>query len=241
MSTTVASVPEHSTVEVESSTSRGTLRKVLLACGVAYSLSYVVANDVIAVARYQGYSRVSQAVSELSATGAPTRTFLMAMLPVWTGLMIAFGVGVWMSADGRRAIRVLGVLLMAQGVTAILWLPFPMTSRADMVKGATTANDTGHLVLTGVTVVLILAQLAFGAAALGTRFRIYSVITAVTVLVAGGLTGTQATKVADGAATPWMGLSERINIGAWLLWLVVLAVACWPRRQPADPVSLRRS
>src|SRR3954468_7372525 len=62
--------------------SRGGLQKVLLACGVLYSAAYVVANDLIAAAHYRGYSRTSHAVSELSATGAPTKAFLAATIPV---------------------------------------------------------------------------------------------------------------------------------------------------------------
>lgn len=51
---------------------RITLVQGLLLCGVAYAVTYVVANDAIAATFYSGYSRTSQAVSELSATGAPT-------------------------------------------------------------------------------------------------------------------------------------------------------------------------
>ena len=61
--------------------SRANLVRALLACGVGYSLLYVVQNDVVAASRYEGYSRMSQAISELSAKGAPTRRFLSAMLP----------------------------------------------------------------------------------------------------------------------------------------------------------------
>jgi hypothetical protein len=67
--------------------SRANLVRTLLACGVAYSLLYVVENDVIAATRYEGYSRMSQAISELSAKGAPTRRFLAAMLPLSGALM----------------------------------------------------------------------------------------------------------------------------------------------------------
>jgi hypothetical protein len=224
MSTTLDRTSEFADRDVAKRTSRGTLVQILLACGVAYSVSYAFANDIVAATRYDGYSRMSQAVSELSATGAPTRTFLTAMLPIWTMLMIGFGIGVWMSADGKRALQVTGALLIAFGVTGVLWLPFPMTSREEMINGTTPANDVGHIVLAMVTVLLILLQLGFGAAAFGKWFRLYSLATAATVLVFGALTGTESPKVPKGEPTPWMGLSERINIGAWLLWLAVLAI-----------------
>jgi hypothetical protein len=81
-----------------------TLVQALVACGVLYALTYVIFNDVIAATSYYGYSRMSQAVSELSASGAPTRTFLVAMLPIGTALLIAFGIGGWKSARGKRAL-----------------------------------------------------------------------------------------------------------------------------------------
>ena len=49
------------------------LHKPLLVSGILASLIYVVANIACAM-RYEGYSSVSQTVSELSAIGAPTRT-----------------------------------------------------------------------------------------------------------------------------------------------------------------------
>ncbi len=205
-------------------TPRLPLVQALLACGVLYSLTYAITNDVIAATSYVGYSRMSQAVSELSATGAPTRTFLIAMVPVGTALLIAFGIGVWKSARGRRTLRVTGGLLIAHGVIGLLWLPFPMTSREEMINGTVPANDVGHIVLTVVTVLLIVSEIGFAAAAFGWRFRTYSILTAAAILVFGALTGTESPKVPAGDPTPWMGFYERVSVYAWLLWIVVLAV-----------------
>jgi hypothetical protein len=55
--------------------------RVLLVGGLLYPLFYVVINDVVAAGRYPGYSRLSQAISELSATGAPTTRLLTATIP----------------------------------------------------------------------------------------------------------------------------------------------------------------
>ena len=68
---------------------RANLVRVLLACGIAYPLLYVVENDVIAATRYEGYSRMSQAISELSAKDAPTRKILAETLPFCAALMAA--------------------------------------------------------------------------------------------------------------------------------------------------------
>jgi len=118
MSTTIDRAAELVRRDVPAKSPRATLLRVLLACGVLYPLVYAVANAVVAATRYEGYSRTSQAVSELSASGAPTRPFLTVMLPIFSVLMIAFGIGVWRSAHGKRALRVTGGLLVADGIIA---------------------------------------------------------------------------------------------------------------------------
>jgi len=59
-------------------------RRSLLACGLLYAVLYPIVNDVIAANLYDGYSRMDQAVSELSAVGAPARAFLTATVPVFS-------------------------------------------------------------------------------------------------------------------------------------------------------------
>lgn len=204
----------------------------LLGCGIAYPVTYVVANDVIAAARYPGYSRTDQAVSELSATGAPTRRFLVRMLPAFTGLTAAYGIGVWKAAGRRRALRATSLALLASGATGIAWLPFPMSSRDVVARGEATGSDTGHLVLSGLTVAEILALLGAGSGAFGTRFRIYSLTSAAIVLLSGALTSRQAAKLANGQPTPGMGLYERISIGTWLQWMAVLATILLREQRP---------
>jgi hypothetical protein len=66
--------------------------------------------------------------------------------------------------------------------------------------------------------------IAFGAAALGKKFRIYSIITLIVLIVAGILTGIDGPKIEANLPTPFIGAWERINIGVYMLWVVVLAV-----------------
>jgi len=66
--------------------------------------------------------------------------------------------------------------------------------------------------------------MGFGAAALSIRFRIYSIITIVTLFVFAILTSVDAPNVQANLPTPLLGIWERIMIGAFLLWVVVLAI-----------------
>lgn len=82
------------------------------------------------------------------------------MLPVFTELTVAYGIGVWEAAGRRRALRTTGLVLLTSGATGIAWLPFPMSSRDVIAGGAATGGDTGHLVLSGLTVAEIQAACA---------------------------------------------------------------------------------
>jgi hypothetical protein len=76
-----------------------------------------------------------------------------------------------------------------------------------------------------VTVLLMLLAIGFAATAFGKRFRLYSIGTIVLLLVFGALTGLDASRLEANLPTPWMGVWERINIYAYMLWVVVLATA----------------
>ena len=67
-----------------------------------------------------------------------------------------------------------------------------------------------------------------GATAFGKRFRLYSIASIVVLLAFGVLTFLEAPRLQANLPTPWIGLWERINIGVFLLWIVVLAIALLP-------------
>jgi hypothetical protein len=182
---------------------------------------------------YEGYSSVSQTVSELSAIGAPTRLQWVLLAIPYSLLVAAFGWGVWESAGRNRSLRVVGVLLVSYGALGVLWPFAPMHLRGTEF----TLTDTMHIVLGAVTVLLMLLAIGFGAAAFGKWFRLYSILSLAILVVFGALTGVDAPRIAANLPTPWIGVWERINIGAFLLWVVVLAIALLRRR--GSPVEVR--
>jgi hypothetical protein len=82
-----------------------------------------------------------------------------------------------------------------------------------------------HITLTIALVLLMLSAMVFGAAAFGKGFRVYSIATIVLLLVFGTLAGLDGPRIATNQPTPWIGVTERINIGVFLLWVAVLAAA----------------
>jgi hypothetical protein len=207
-------------------------RKLLLACGVLASLLYV-GTDVLAAIRYPGYhSFTSRVISELMARGAPTERLVDPLFLLYGALMMAFAAGIWISHD-RQRVHVTGGLLFAYAAIGLLGpTMFEMNVRGTGEPNA----DVAHIALTGVLVFLIVAAVMAGAATWGRRFRLYSLATLLVLVVFGVLTAFASRGLSTGAPTPWFGLMERINIGAFLLWVAVLAVSLLRGQQrPSQP------
>ncbi len=195
-------------------------RKLLLYCGILSSLLYII-TVVFAPLQWPDYSATSQTVSELIAIDAPTRPLVAPLFVIYSLLIYAFGVGVWESAGGKLSLRLAAVGLIGKEVLGlIVTVVFPIHLRG--VPG--TMGDTLHGILTMVGNLFMLLALGSVAAAFGIRLRIYSIATMVLLLAGGALAGMDIPKMATNLPTPWMGVWERINIFAYMLWVVVLAV-----------------
>jgi hypothetical protein len=195
-------------------------RKLFLVCGILASLLYVAA-DMLAAIRWEGYSYTAQTISETFAIGAPTRPLVLLRGLGYSVLVIAFGLGVWGSASGKRRLRVGGVLLVG---IAVVDLVAPFVAPMHLRGAERTLTDTMHIVLASVDVLFILLIIGFGASAFGKRFRLYSIGTILVVVVFGTLAGLDGPRIAANLPTPWVGVTERISVFSYMLWLVVLAI-----------------
>ena len=198
---------------------RGTMQNTLFIAGLLSSIFYI-GFDLIAAARYPGYRLADQAISELSAIGAPTAEFWAWMGPVYAVLFVAFAIGVLRAGRGNPALRRTGWILIAFVAWGMLWPLFPMHQRGS----ETTTTDTGHLVLGGGSSLLILGFIGSGAIAFGRRFRAWSFATAFVYFVTCIGTFGYVNRVEAGAPTPWLGVVERVMIYSYLLWVAVLAL-----------------
>jgi lysylphosphatidylglycerol synthetase-like protein (DUF2156 family) len=205
------------------------MRKFLLGCGVVSSLLYV-GIDFLAAAFYGGYhSFTSQAISELMARGAPTERMVDPLFLLYDGLLIAFGVGVWVSTTVRPA-RVSAALLIASAVIGFTGPTlFEMNLRGTGASGA----DVAHIVVTAVLSLVLMLAIGFGAFARGRRFQLYSFASIAVMLLFGALTGVASRGLSTGDPTPWLGLLERICIGASLAWVAVFALALMRAPRPS--------
>jgi hypothetical protein len=198
-------------------------RKVLLLCGVLSSIAYVAA-DLLSAIFFPGYhSFTSRAISELMASGAPTERLVDPIyLLVFNPLLVAFGVGVWVSPGPRRLMRLTGGLIIG---SALLGFTGPTLFEMNVRGGGGAPRaDLLHIAVTGLLSLIIMVFMGVGAFVRGPRFRWYSLASIAVMLVFGALTGVASQAMAAGQPTPWMGLLERICIGAYLLWVAVLAI-----------------
>lgn len=198
--------------------SREWIRKALVACGPLSVLTYVGWAELAAL-QWDNYRRIRNAISELFLSDSPSGRFLQPWEGVvYNALLIAFGIGVWQSARGHRPLRVVGALQVLLGAIFPIGLAFGEASLA------------AHVGLAMVGVLTWLGTLAFGAAAFGRRFRLYSLITLAAVLVFNALAFIYIPQAAAGEPMGVIGLFERIAFSAYYLWMVVLALTLWPSR-----------
>lgn len=127
--------------------------------------------------------------------------------------------------------------MIVSGIIGLGWPP--MHQRAVLAAGGGTLTDTLHLVWAAVTSLFFILEIGFGAAALGKRFRIYSIVTMAMLVVFGALVGVGAPNVGKNLPTPWIGVWERINIGVFMLWIIVLAIALLRVRETYDVRALK--
>jgi hypothetical protein len=223
--TTYATVDLGSSHEKVSVAGTDRVRRGLLLCGVASSLYYALMTAYV-TSQAEGYSSLSQVVSELSAIDAPTRGLWVTLGVPYMLLLMAFGWGVWLSAGPSRALRAVGALYVAEALIGAFWPPMHL-------RGAeTTLTDTLHIVWTAGWLAVMLTAMGLSAAVLGRRFRIYTFATLATFVAFGVLTSIEAPNLPAGLPTPYLGLWERINMGAGMLWIAVLALALVRREGP---------
>jgi len=201
------------------------IRKILLGCGIASSVLYVV-SDAIGTLRYPSYHYTEQQFSELTAVGSPVRPLMIALIEFpYNLLLAAFAVGLWTSATPKRAARITGALLIAYAATGMVTgVFFPMDRREVLATGERTLHNAIHGPGTAVSSLLFVLAVGFGATLQGRRFRYYSYATIAIVAAFGVLTSLQIGKMEANQPTPWMGIYERISIYAIMLWVAVLAI-----------------
>jgi len=197
-----------------------TMRKALLTCGIVSPLWYIAINIFVPLF-YDGYNSLILTVSELSAIAAPTRILWVLLVSIYPLFFAAFGWGILKSAGQNRSLKIVGSFIIAYSIFNFFWPP--MHQREVIAAGNGTLSDTMHIAWAMTTVVLMMVLMGFGAAAFGKRFRFFTIITFVVFIIFGMLIGKETPGIEGGFPTPHIGLWERINISAFMIWVIVFS------------------
>jgi hypothetical membrane protein len=200
------------------------MKKYALLGGVLAPAVYVFTVVLGALIR-PGYSHIADAISELTAAGAPNRWLLNPLFIVYNLLVIAFAAGVYLEAGSDSRGRAQGSAAAATlAVTALLGLLMQFFFPQDPGGLPVTSAGSMHIVAAGLAslasmIAILLAVLWFRKRPDLRGYAAYSWVTLAAIFLSGGLT---AGLTVSGSGV--MGLSERITIGAFELWLFVIGL-----------------
>jgi hypothetical protein len=199
----------------------------LLICGIVSSVLYVAVDLIASLRWYEGYSYRDQEFSELFAVGSPVRDRMIPLNGVaYFLLLVAFALGVWLSAGPKRAARITAAMLVGYAVFGFIGgVVTPMSTREALAAGERTPSNSLHPVMTAVMSLFVLLAIGFGARLVGKRFRWYSYGTILAMIVFGVSTFPYVSRLEANQPTQWMGVLERVNIYGIMLWVVVLAIS----------------
>ncbi len=197
---------------------RDTVRQVLLLCGVLAPLLHI-ATDQLAGRLLQGYSFAAQSMSELSASGAPTRKLVVALTIPATALTVAFGVGVWRAGGPYLLPRIVAGLVLGNAVLGLIATAFFPTS-----FGERPAFGNPGVIIMFLSVVCFVLAMVFGAVTYSGWLRIVSIGIPTTYVLLTVLRLATAASGSPGGTKVLMGIQERTMAYGFLLWVMALAV-----------------
>ena len=202
--------------------------------GLTGAVSAVVyaAHVVLGGLLWEGYSHITQTISELTADGAPSAELLRVFTTVYGILALVFAGCLVFALRGlgaKRAAVVGAVLLLVMEFASLVGYGlFPLRGGTEMDP-----ENMGHLIVTGIVVLCTISSVLImgiglvktpGFKALG----VFTLICAAIIIVSGGIT-----PVAIANELPIGGLIERINIFTLQTWIFVLSVSLVRKRRIA--------
>lgn len=186
---------------------------------------------------YDGYNALSLTVSELSAIKAPTRILWTLLALPYSLLFMLFGWGILYTSIDNRSLRITGVLIIFYSILNFYW---PAMHRREVIAlGGGTLTDTLQIAWAMTTLLLMVLIIGFGAAPLKKRFRFYTMLSWMVFIAFGILSWLQSPGIEKNQPTPLIGVWERINIAAFMLWVMILAMILLGRNKRANPPSGR--
>ena len=198
------------------------MKQRLLSLGGLIAPVLFVLMTLLGGALRDGYSHISDTVSELFSPGSPNKLLLDSLHTIYALLLVFFGIGLMqriLRSKKSRAIGRLGAgIFIGVGLLSVaIATVFPQ----DAWGSRPTFAGEMHILLTGVIGCLSLLSISliglwFFCSEVSPAFGIYSLITV-------GLALLSAIYFYMSIGSPIMGLAERISALIGLLWIFILA------------------
>lgn len=194
------------------------LERVFLSCGII-APSLLMLTDWIAGKTLPGYSFSAQSISELSAFGSPTRSFVVLLTLLSNLLLIGFGSSIWRTADHETLPRIVAALVIGHAVTGLVATVFFPTNFGERPNFASTG-----VLLMFLSVVFFVLAMVFGAVAFSGMIRILSIAVPSTYIILAISRFATASTSPQGNAISLIGAQERTMAYSYLLWVLALAI-----------------
>lgn len=196
-------------------------RKFMYYGGILSPIFFVLV-DIIGGMITPDYSRIINAVSELTQAGSENIYLLSSLFFISAVMGIGFGIGIVTEFSYSRSKLIFsgGILIIINGIfSGLTGTIFPM----DPFNVDITFAGTLHIILTALNALMIMLLIpmmgiGFYRERQWESFRLYSIITLLIIVIFGG-----STPVLMMNDIGLLGLFERIVIYSYLLWFFVLA------------------
>jgi len=197
-----------------------TKRKILRYAGYVGLLGilFYFLHIIVGANIYKGYNPVKQAVSDLTAVGAPSRVVSSVLSAFYGVCLIVFFIAFFIYFRKKFNIFFdLGALflIIMQAISTIGYSAFPLSA-----NGAKPFQDAMHIVVTALVVVSSIAALVFlTIGAFRSKKNLWLAYASIATLVL-MMTGS----ILTGAVPSILGIAERITIFSLHIYLAVLSV-----------------
>lgn len=187
--------------------------------GIGAVLAYVAATVLGGILR-PGYSHISNDISVLTEAGAPHRTLLALLYGAYNILLGIFATALFLSSKRSRLFTVGWALMMLNGASGMLQVT---ALRRDPDGVPLTRMGIGHIAGASVSSLSTIV----GALVVGSVFRrdaywrplsSFSLANGVAIILTGLIAAISTVR-----RSRFMGLFERVTIGLFLLWVLVLS------------------
>ncbi len=185
--------------------------------GIASTAIYIFA-VILGGLLWPGYSHISHAISALIMTTSPNQIFMQPLFWAYNLLLIAFSIGYYRWGN-RKLLKLSAVFLFLVAFSGIMMLIFPQ----DKLGTPLTTHGLIHLIFAGVAALSTLEAMFLCAIGLWKNKEYknlsrISLVLGLVVLASGPLTA-----IAPTAFPQFFGLSERITIGSFIIWLFLVS------------------